>query len=1016
MKTMNNKKILIFLSLLFLLLFSITAVNAQSDNDTVSVEPYNTNIQEHNTLEDKNTVDNHNEIKNNGKTIKQASPSKIITVNDDYGNDFSGTGTKEKPYKSIQKAIGAANNNDKIHLTSGWFYIESYDPITIYKNLTIYSTQKDKTVITSYYNRNINLFQIAPGATVEFSNIYFLDFDRISVITNHGNLSLKNCDSGNFNYYFYNDKESSIIKNYQNLNMTNCKFGYAKGDYGAVLYNRGFANLTNCNFSNNKANLGGVIYNYCNNITIRNCNFTENTVYGAPMEGWDTEEYIMNKGLGGVIFNKANCNIINSLFDGNYIDEGQYHRQGAGAIYNNGTLNIKNSKLINNRAYGSAGAIYNEKNIAISNSTLTDNYAETNGGALLNIGIATIDSSQFNQNKAFRGSAILNGVGTSKTNMKIINSKFTNNNAGMLGTIYSVSDLSITNSIISNNYAESEGSAVWSKDTCNINNCSINNNCCGYGGTITSSNNLTITNSIITNNQANETGGAISSGGKLIAKNNYFKNNKAYDGGAIKLDYTENTIINYNTFESNSAENYGGAIFDNEGYETSIRFNNFINNKASLGGAIYSNTSGIIINYNKFIKNKATYGSAIYNLQDDFKIKYNNFTMNSLQSNPYYDNGYSVNNYGSHVTNSNNVNYFGTKYPSTIENDGSYGAITNNRFENSLTKIKTNTTVYKTTGMIGDKITLKATVKDLNGNNINGGHVIFKINGITIKNNGQINGSNTPLKVLVNNGVAQCTITAYLNIRSGKTITAVYSGTDIYNSSRSNTQNAQIKLRSASISVKTNTSITKQDNYIKITATVKDKDKSSLMSNPTEYVYFKINGITIKDSKGQVLKVKLVNGVATYDYKVPLGLSGVTDGKTLKAKNHIITAGYYNPNYKPDTKVNTTFQVERSNISIKLNQIVIYNKTKKISITGTIKDYNNNLVLGNNKVVIKINGVTLKDSNKPRYFQVVNGEIKLFKINIPSYNTFNEITMVTQDRLAYKNAQTKTTYIKILNE
>ena len=40
-----------------------------------------------------------------------------------------------------------------------------------------------------------------------------------------------------------------------------------------------------------------------------------------------------------------------------------------------------------------------------------------------------------------------------------------------------------------------------------------------------------------------------------------------------------------------------------------------------------------------------------------------------------------------------------------------------------------------------------------------------------------------------------------------------------------------------------------------------------------------------------MLKVKLVNGVATVNYTIPLGLSGVTDGKTMTPKNHTIFAG-----------------------------------------------------------------------------------------------------------------------------
>jgi hypothetical protein len=100
-----------------------------------------------------------------------------------------------------------------------------------------------------------------------------------------------------------------------------------------------------------------------------------------------------------------------------------------------------------------------------------------------------------------------------------------------------------------------------------------------------------------------------------------------------------------------------------------------------------------------------------------------------------------------------------------------------------------------------------------------------------------------------------------------------------------------------------------------------------------------------------------------------------------------------------------------------MEKITVYNKTKKLSITGTIKDYNNNYVRGNNKVIIKINGVSLKDSNnEPMYYQVTEGKINLQNITIPPYKNFNEITMVTQDRVAYKSSQAKSTNIEILKQ
>ncbi|WP_461435943.1 hypothetical protein [Methanosphaera sp.] len=291
------------------------------------------------------------------------------------------------------------------------------------------------------------------------------------------------------------------------------------------------------------------------------------------------------------------------------------------------------------------------------------------------------------------------------------------------------------------------------------------------------------------------------------------------------------------------------------------------------------------------------------------------------------------------------------------------------------------------------------------------GYVIFKINGITVKDNGQLNGSKENLKVYVSNGVATTTITAYLNIRSGKNITRVYAGSSTYEASRSNTATAEISLRKAQIVVTTDTTKVKQDQYIKFTATLYDvtigKRITTMTQDSTQYVYFKVNDITLKNKNGTTLQVKIVNGIATYSYKVPLGLSGVTDGKTMTPKNHTVKAGYYNPNYYPDVTNTTKFQVLQSDITINITQAIVNKTSHKINITGTINDYNKNMVLGTNKIIIKINGLTLKDKNsKPIYYYVTNGVINLKNINIPAYNTYTDITIVTQDRLAYKSART----------
>ena len=334
-------------------------------------------------------------------------------------------------------------------------------------------------------------------------------------------------------------------------------------------------------------------------------------------------------------------------------------------------------------------------------------------------------------------------------------------------------------------------------------------------------------------------------------------------------------------------------------------------------------------------------------------------------------------------------------------------------------KIKTQTTVNPATGVIGEKLTIKATVTDTNGNNVNEGNLIFKVNGVTIKDNGKLTGSNNPLKIKVVNGVATATIIPDINMTNAKNITAYYVGTTIYNASTSSPASINISKRNATIEVTTNKKIIKQGQVLIITAKIYDTTNGKKTSNITqyqdEYVYFKVNGITLKDANGEMLKVKIINGTATVNYTIPLGISCVTDMQTLTPKNHTIHVGLYNKNYQNIMTKTPTFQVERSNITINLANATINNKTHTLSMKITIKDYLGNTVAGPNKCIIKVNGVTLKNVTNVQYYYTTDGVLDLKNIPVPQSKNYTSIEVITQDRLAYNSQRNTTKVIKITN-
>lgn len=328
-------------------------------------------------------------------------------------------------------------------------------------------------------------------------------------------------------------------------------------------------------------------------------------------------------------------------------------------------------------------------------------------------------------------------------------------------------------------------------------------------------------------------------------------------------------------------------------------------------------------------------------------------------------------------------------------------------------------TAIPTSGILGEKLILNATVTDGNNKKINEGNMIFKINGITVKDNGKLTGSSNPLKVKVVNGVATAIINLDLDMKSATKYAASYSGSHKYNSSVSNEAKIQVSKRNASIEVSSNKKTVKHGQVLTLTAKVYDttngKKSTNLTKYDDEFVFFKVNGITLKDSKGQMLKVKIKNGIATVNYTIPLGLSCVTDSKTMTIKNHSILAQFYNKYYQEDIRNTSTFQVEKSNITITINNVTVTKKTHKLSVEATIRDYLGNIVKGPNKCIIKINGISIKNDTLPMYFYSTDGILNIQNLDIPSLNKYTNFEVVTQDRLAYKNQRNTTTIINVLN-
>lgn len=187
----------------------------------------------------------------------------------------------------------------------------------------------------------------------------------------------------------------------------------------------------------------------------------------------------------------------------------------AGAIFNEGTLALKDMKFKNNTAPTSAGgAIDNRGTLSIDNCKFRLNTADSGGGAIINQGEVAIDikNSTFTENSA-------PGTGGNGAAGGAID-----NRGGVI---------TIKNSTFSNNFGLDGGGAVFNNtNTYTVKNCTFTQNRTGpngRGGAILNFGTFSLKNSSVTENAAGVAGGGIFNDGVLTLMNTDVKNNTPDD-------------------------------------------------------------------------------------------------------------------------------------------------------------------------------------------------------------------------------------------------------------------------------------------------------------------------------------------------------------------------------------------------------------------------------------------------------------------------------------------------------
>ncbi len=255
-----------------------------------------------------------------------------------------------------------------------------------------------------------------------------------------------------------------------------------------------------------------------------------------------------------------------------------FAQDGGGAIKSMTYLHINSSTFSNNTS-GFGGAVKSNGGITINDSIFLNNISTLDGGAIyigeyssIYCALSSIYNSEFKNNISSNsnngGAIFVYGDDVKLCDLNISESLFSDNNATFGGGIYSKGTMSISQSLLTNNYADRNGGAIalrennyieTTKGTL-ITNSTIHENSGRFGGgaiMIERSDDVNISNVTIVNNLSEQqVGGIVVVTGSVNMKNNIIANNIGLTESQNDCDISSgaNFISNgYNILENNSS-------------------------------------------------------------------------------------------------------------------------------------------------------------------------------------------------------------------------------------------------------------------------------------------------------------------------------------------------------------------------------------------------------------------------------------------------------------------------------
>jgi hypothetical protein len=435
--------------------------------------------------------------------------------------------------------------------------------------------------------------------------------------------------------------------------------------------------------------------------------------------------------------------------------------------------------------------------------------------------------------------------------------------------------------------------------------------------------------------------------------------------GAGTSDYIN---IYYNNITIDSTVGYGIEIYQTT--NTEIRFNNInVTGAYSMGiGYAHSPNSHVVAN-NIYCQADST--TTLASVTEEIQPETVGIKIQQDSTNIKIDDGWV---YGGSIPGANTIHTndkAGTDYAINVESTGT--TISGNKLRSTnktgSDAIKNNTQYSSSNGNDADNIYTNIEIQTPETILVNQTTTLT----ITIKDEYD-NPLDTTITITIDDQTTNLTTTngqatyTYTPINTGtQSITATFQG--IYNYNATTTTKT---LTVSTITLTVDPITANIGDTINITARITLGNQTYTDINSGK-ISFKVNGKTLKDANGKVIYAKVTDGVATIEnYIVPNDWS--KENTTIQA--------VYSGSKQCDklTSEKTPITVTPSTPTITTTDITA-SAGETITLTATITNGDN--IINNGKVVFKINGKTVKDTNgKVIYAKVSNNQVN-FTYTLP---------------------------------